>query len=179
MDFHSQYKHRWYSPKVKTFSSPIAGIGVVAKQDIVKGEIVFVYGGVIIPKSEIKDYWKKMGHAGIQVDDEFFLCPISREELKEQGIINHSCEPNVGFKNSVVLVAIKDIKSGEEIVLDYAFCESAKESFKCNCGSRNCRKMITSEDWKNKDLQKKFGDYFSPYLKNHFYSNRDGLKEES
>ena len=130
MDLHSEYNHRWHGPKVKSYNSPIHGLGVIAVKDIKEGESVFVYGGVIIPREEIKEYWKKMGHVGIQVEDDFWICPTSREELEKQGVINHSCDPNTGFKNQLSLVAIRYIKSGEEITFDYAFTESFMEGFK-------------------------------------------------
>ncbi len=165
-NYHSKYNHRWHSQKVKAYNSPIHGLGVVAIQDITKGEIIFLYGGVIIPKSEIKNYWKEMGHVGIQIEDGFWICPTSREELQKQGVINHSCKPNLGFKNQVLLVAIKDIKAEEEVTFDYAFCESYMESFACNCGNKGCRKTITQDDCKLETIRNKYLEYFSPYLKN-------------
>lgn len=168
MDYHSEYDHRWHNPKVKSYESPIHELGVVAISDIKKGEVVFVYGGVIIPKDQIQAYWQKMTHVGIQIDDNFWICPTSREELQRQGVINHSCDPNVGFSNQVMLVSIRDIKAGEEITFDYAFNESFFESFNCSCGSSQCRKTITENDWKIESLQKKFGIYFSPYLRAKF-----------
>lgn len=161
---HDQFNHRWHSEKVRVFNSPIHGLGVIASADISRGEIVFVYGGVIVPKSEIKTYWKEMGHVGIQIDHDFFICPTSREELEKQGVVNHSCDPNVGFKNQIELVAIRDIKTGEEITFDYAFCESYMDAFTCNCGAASCRKTITQDDWKNPELRKKYAGYFSNYL---------------
>lgn len=166
MDYHLKYNHRWHTPKVKSFNSPIHGLGVVAIEKISKEETIFVYGGVIVPRSEIKDYWQKMGHVGIQIDDDFWICPTSREELEKQGVINHSCDPNTGFKNQIILTAIKDIEPNEEITFDYAFCESFMEKFECKCGSPQCRKLITQEDWQIKEIKEKYKEYFSPYLKN-------------
>ena len=80
-------------------------------------------------------------------------------------MFNHSCEPNCGFNGSIKLVAIRDIKEGEELTFDYAFCESLIREFECNCSSPNCRKTIKSTDWQNLEIQKKYLDYFSPYLK--------------
>ena len=134
----------------------IHGLGVIALENITKGEVVGVLGGVIVPKKEINNYWKIMGHVGIQIDDEFFIVPTTREELEKTGIFNHSCNPNCGFSNQITLIAIKDIKKGEELVFDYAFCESFMEELRCNCGSPNCRKIIKSTDWKILELQKKF-----------------------
>lgn len=159
-------EHRWLTSKAKSFSSPSHGLGIRAMTDIKKGEDVLVYGGIIIHKSKINDYWKTMGHVGTQIDDNFFIVPTSREELKNQGVINHSCEPNVGFKNQIQLYAIRGIKAGEEIFVDYSFCESLySNSFKCNCETKHCRKIITKNDWKIKRIQNKYFKYFSPYLK--------------
>ena len=166
MDFHNIFKHRWINPKAKSFNSNIDGLGVEATDDIREGEIVGVLGGIIVPKSEIEKIWKEIGHVGIQMDENFFICPTSREELEDTGVFNHACEPNAGFKSSIVLVAIRDIKSGEEIVFDYAFNETYFEPFKCNCKMYNCRKIIKPTDWQIKEIQEKYSEYFSPYLKN-------------
>jgi uncharacterized protein len=167
-DIHRIWPHRWVTPKAKSNGSEIHDLGVIATQDIQKGESVGVLGGVIVPKKEIGKYWKKMNHVGIQFDDDFFIVPTTRQELKETGVFNHSCDPNCGFANSITLITIKNIKKGEELTFDYAFCESFMEEFKCNCGSPNCRKVIKPTDWKNPELQQKYGKYFSPYLKAKF-----------
>jgi len=166
MNYHSIYNHRWHNQKVKPYNSPIEGLGVIAVEHIKKGEVIFVYGGVIVPKAEIKDYHENLGDVGIQIDDNFWICPTSREELEKQGVINHSCEPNTGFQNQIILVAIKDIEPNKEITFDYAFSESFMDEFQCNCGSPQCRKVISQDDWKSKNLKEKYGGYFSPYLKN-------------
>jgi len=35
---------------------------------------------------------------------------------------------------------------------------------KCNCGSKNCQKIITGNDWKIPELQERHKGYFSDYL---------------
>ncbi len=169
-DLHSIWGHRWLIPKAKASKSDIHGLGVIAIKPILKGELVCVIGGIIIPTSQIKQYRKKMGHhhAGFQIDEDFFICPTTIGEYKETGVFNHSCEPNVGFVDSIKLVAIKNINKGEELAFDYAFSEIEFESFECNCGSKNCRKTITPDDWKIPELQRKYGKYFSPYLRAKF-----------
>lgn len=130
-------------------------------------------GGIIVPSSDMKDYWNRIGHIGIQIDNDFFIVPSSREELRKTGVFNHSCNPNCGFNGSIKLVSLRNIKKGEELTFDYAFCESLIREFKCNCGSKNCRKVIRSTDWKLKDLQEKYINYFSPYLKDRIKKSRD------
>lgn len=123
-------------------------------------------GGVIVHQSEIKEYWKMMDDVGIQISENFFMVPTSRRELEKKGVFNHSCEPNLGFSNSITLVAIRNIKKREELVFDYAFSETFRNVMKCQCGSDSCRKEIRSDDWKIEKIRKKYGQYFSPYLRN-------------
>ncbi len=167
-DLHGIWPHRWITPKAKSSGSYVDGLGLIAIKGIQKGEPVGVLGGIIVPKKEIVQYWKKMGHVGIQVDDDFFIVPTTRKELEQTGVFNHSCSPNCGFSNSITIVAIKNIEKGKELTFDYAFCESFMKGFKCNCGSAKCRNTITPTDWKNPGLQKKYGSYYSPYLKSKF-----------
>jgi len=163
-DLHTRWPHRWISPRAEAYQSPIHGTGVRAVHDIKPDEILLAYGGVIIPKSEIEEYWGVMDHVGIQISDGFFIVPTERAELEHQGIVNHSCDPNAGFASSFELVAMRHIKKGEEVTFDYAFCESVMESFVCTCGSVQCRKRITKDDWTIATLQEKYGRFFSPYL---------------
>ncbi len=164
-DLHLRWGHRYINPKATPIRSKIHGLGVVAIAPIKKGETIAVLGGIILSKTDIREYWQEMGHVGIQIDDDFFICPSNREELEKTGVFNHSCDPNCGFAGTLRLIAIRDINKGEEIVFDYAFSESFADDFECKCGASKCRKVIKAEDWKNAGLQKKFPHYFSPYLR--------------
>jgi len=158
---------RWFSPKIIIKKSRIHGYGVFASKDINKDEIVLISGGVILPKKDLKKYQKENGNLGLQIDDSFYIVPISRSEIKNGGV-NHSCNPNIGFYGDVIIKAIKDIKKGEELSIDYCMCYSELEDFKCICDFKKCRKNITADDWKNKTLQKKYKNYFTNYLKSKF-----------
>lgn len=164
-DLHQKWSHRWLSPKAEARQSKIHGLGVFAKKPVKKGENIGVLGGVIVPTGEIREYWKIMGHVGIQIDDNFFIVPTTRKELEEKGVFNHSCDPNLGFSNSITLISLKDIKIGEELVFDYAFNETYHDSMECKCGSSNCRKIIKPDDWKLSGIKEKYGKYYSPYLR--------------
>ncbi len=163
-DLHQKWPHRWLTPKAKPGNSSIHRYGIFAKENIKNGEPINVFGGIAVPKTEINEYRKIISHAGVQVSDDFFIVPSSKEEIVEQGIFNHSCEPNVGFNSSVTMVAIKDIKVDEELVMNYAFMETYFEPFECNCSSKECRKIIDSDTWKDQEFQKKYKEYYSPYL---------------
>jgi len=102
-DLHNTWPHRWITPKTKPQKSSIHGTGMFAIKPIKKDEAVAVYGGIIIPKSDLDKYLKKMGSIrGIQISKDFFICAT---EMKG-GLFNHSCEPNLGYKNTIIIVAI-------------------------------------------------------------------------
>ncbi len=61
----------------------------------------------------------------------------------------------------------------EELTVDYAFIDNEDYSFKCTCGSTNCRGTITGFDWKIKELQEKYYDYFAQYLKDKINEERN------
>ena len=72
--------------------------------------------------------------------------------------LNHSCDPNLAFDGPLMVKAWRDIKSGEEFTYDYLTSETHPfyEPFDCHCGSKNCRKRLTSVDYRLKENQKKF-----------------------
>lgn len=55
-------------------------------------------------------------------------------------VTNHSCAPNATFNRTGMLVALKEIGTGEEITFDYLThpTPASPWNFKCDCGSENC-----------------------------------------
>ena len=156
------------SPKVELCESPTEGKGLFAKERILKGELVvdFTNGpGTYISTKEADALFAKGSDHMIQVDDDLFLAAADVSELEDADYINHSCEPNCGIKDALRIVAMRDIESGKEVSIDYAMMESSDFSFACNCGAQNCRGKVTGNDWKSPELQEKYGEHFSEYLK--------------
>ena len=89
--------------------------------------------------------------------------------------INHSCEPNVGFAGNIVLVAMRDISTGEELTTDYALFDDYDGAMECQCGTPSCRGTISGRDWQRPELQRKYGRYFSWYLLHRLGSQPGGL----
>jgi len=71
--------------------------------------------------------------------------------------LNHSCEPNCGFRwhdvrapgdqrarRRVFLYALRVIRPGEELTIDYAWPAAA--AIPCRCGSPSCRGWIVARD---------------------------------
>ncbi len=159
MSFH------WLSKKAETRLSSISGNGTYAKKAIRKGELIAVFGGHVLEMKKWRMLPKKIMHMGITINENLAIGAIEEDELGEGDFVNHSCDPNAGINGQIFLVAMRDIKANEEIVFDYAMVLSLnKFKIKCNCGSKNCRKEIRWDDWKDPLLQKKYDGYFSWYL---------------
>jgi hypothetical protein len=78
--------------------------------------------------------------------------------------INHSCEPNVGFRGEVTFVALRAIAAGEALTYDWAMEENRPARTVCRCGAPTCRKILTGRDWRLPVLQRRYRGHFSPYL---------------
>ena len=62
--------------------------------------------------------------------------------------INHSCDPNtyVRTRNSRRLViALRDIRAGDEITYDYCINSGGDTVWTCRCGAARCRRQIHSD----------------------------------
>ena len=64
--------------------------------------------------------------------------------------INHSCNPNCEvdiIKGKIWILAIQDIKKGDELSYDYGFgYDEDYKQFRCKCGSKNCCGYIVRDD---------------------------------
>ena len=128
------------SSKIQVRQSPVGGVGVFALQPISKDEVLWIRAGHIVRAEEAQRLDKEIGDFSVQISDEFFLCPRTREEVADLVIhFNHSCEPNAGLAGQVSYVAMRDIAAGEELYVDYAMMTSAQYRLECQCGSALCR----------------------------------------
>lgn len=163
-------KHSYMIKKAEVNKSPISGRGVFAKELIKKGEIIAIWGGDIITEEELNNLsrkrFKDIYNYATQIAEGFYLVSDRKGRfLEDDDYFNHSCEPNAGIKGHLIMVALRDIQPGEEIAYDYAMTDAGiRYRFHCRCGKKNCRKIITSEDWKNPVLQKKYRNFFSWFV---------------
>lgn len=162
----------WMNPKLEVRDTAKYGKGVFAKENLKKDETLFVMGGYVL---DIEGENRLEGFPedkAIEISEEFSFCPLMPEdiELMPQHYVNHSCEPNAGWRGQVFMVAMRDINAGEEIAYDYAMviCSNKNSGayfkMECGCGSVNCRKIIDEEGWENPELQKRYKGYFQWYL---------------
>ena len=153
----------------KGAASGIEGRGLIALAPIAAGELVAIKGGHIVTTEILRALPERLRNSEIQIADGFHLAALEEAEYEPVMLfLNHSCEPNVGFAGNTVLVAMRDIASGDELTTDYALFDDHDEVMQCRCGTRSCRGTISGRDWQRPDLQRRYGDYFSAYLRRRF-----------
>jgi uncharacterized protein len=150
-------------------ASAIEGRGLVAVAPIAAGELVAIKGGHVVTTAALQSLPERLRNSEIQIADGFHLAALEEAEYEPVMLfINHSCEPNVGFAGNVVLVAMHVISPDEELTTDYALFDDHDETMRCQCGMPSCRGLIGGRDWQRPDLQRKYGNYFSAYLRRRF-----------
>ena len=146
------------NPKAYVRSTKKYGKGVFAKAPIKKGEIIARFDG---PTYQEWDYW-----TDYLFDHVIQYAPKRwRTSNGIAKLLNHSCDPNCGIKARFNVVAMRDIKKGEEITWDYEMTErSTHWHLKCKCGSPLCRKKIGNFRKMPKEVRQKYKGYISSWL---------------
>ena len=153
------------SPKTVVRGSGTHGRGLFARKAIRKGELVSIRGGHILSRATLKGRRRPAGYWGYPIADGFVLGPLTKRETESvMMFLNHSCAPNVGIQGQILFVAMRNIRAGEELTIDYAMFGGDPKPMRCHCQASACRGVITAADWRRKDLQRKYRGYFSSYL---------------
>ena len=123
--------------------SRIEGKGVFASRDFKKGEVVI--------KWDISHELRPEELKGLPEKEKRYVTNIGGKIILMQPparYVNHSCDANTHAHNFCD-VATRDIKKGEEITANYSETMGPDESMECNCGGKNCRRLIQA-NFKNK-----------------------------
>jgi hypothetical protein len=143
----SRAARRGRRPKhIVSIGRTTVGKGIFARKNIRQDEIVGEIEGVLIADASYgSDYCFKLG-------EQYRLEPEPPFRY-----VNHSCDPNCEFDwlevakhgglsvtRRAFLIALKDIRRGEQLTIDYNW--SASATMLCRCNSPNCRGWIVDED---------------------------------
>ena len=74
--------------------------------------------------------------------------------------MNHSCDPNIWYRDDNTQLARRRIEVGEEVCEDYATDRAGNFDLKCLCGSPLCRGIIRKNDFELPELQQRYGQHF-------------------
>lgn len=150
--------------------------GLIANEFIRNGSVIFRDGGVVVTSTE--DVFRDKPYAVI-IEEGLFLVPQDYDNLHESCFMNHGCDSNVARIGGLIWIAKKDIQKGEELLIDYAplIADHHLRSWAldCTCGDNLCRKVITSDDWKDPILAKKFWVEWLPHIQRKIATMRDNF----
>lgn len=116
--------------------SPLGGIGVFATHDIPSGTLLFNQNSKHLVRTlKIKDLPAEALKYCVLINDEECFCPERFDRMEIGWYLNHSAEPNIAKKDPSQIIntaedfynnrekhqlySIKDIKAGDEILMDY------------------------------------------------------------
>jgi len=160
-------KKKKVNPNVVVRNTSKYGKALFASADIKKGSLVFDYSGCReIHAGKVSDIPNEppefIRDHTLQIGEHRFLF-VDKGKLGR--FFAHSCEPNCGFLGNTKIVAMRDIKKGEELTFDYEMSEESDWRIKCLCGSKNCRKTIGS--FRNLPEQKirQYGKFIAYWLR--------------
>ncbi len=140
--------------------------GIFAKKEILKGTKVIEYVGDKITEKEsdkrsertFDENEKNPDHGSV------YLFELDKKHDLDGDVpyntarfINHSCDPNCETEidnGKIWIIAIRDIKEGEEINYDYGYDLEDFENHPCKCNSKNCVGYIVAEEDRPKLLKK-------------------------
>jgi hypothetical protein len=159
----------WANPAVIVRRSGIEGDGLFTTADLAEGDLVLRLGGRLVTTSELEAL---IAEADADDDAPYVDSVTVFEEahLVMPGsttahFVNHSCDPNLWHDGAYEVRARRSIPAGEELTIDYGTNSGAPGfEMRCACGAPGCRARITSDDWSNPELQRRYRGHWAPAL---------------
>ena len=138
-----------------------------AAAPIAAGELVCVWGGCIYTADEVEALGQTFPYFRthpIEVAEGFYLASTSTTAIDDAERFNHSCNPNVGVKGQLMVVARRAISAGEELTFDYETTDLSLTPFECRCGAPDCRRQINGHAWQRPEFRQRHVGWLSTYI---------------
>jgi SET domain-containing protein len=133
---------------VRIGSSRIDGQGLFAAQDIAKGTRIIAYIGEKITRRESA---RRLEAGNAYIFHLNYRYALDGETLANTArYINHSCDPNCAVEkthDTLWIVALRDIKEGEELSYNYGYTLEHYQDNPCTCGAQNCCGYILDQQY--------------------------------
>lgn len=158
----------WVHPALEIRASSIEGRGLFATAPIAANTIVARLGGRLVTRAELLELFA----AAERDPARPYIDTISVERGMDLVLppnqpihfCNHGCDPNVWQTDAFTLTARRTIDAGDELMMDYGTQSDGDFDMACNCGSPLCRGRVTGVDWREPELQQRYGDHWVPAL---------------
>ncbi len=174
--------HRFAPSEVAIFSRVTVRVihnlgysGLFAEEFIPKGTIIARDGGKVL--FSIDDIPSDQKYCTL-ISENLFLAPSDYESKSPLEYLNHSCDSNTSRIGGLVYMAKRDIDSGEEINIDYAPLVAGLDNWtmNCLCGSKNCRKVVTGDDWLRPELGVTLWNEWLPHIQRKIITSQEMKK---
>jgi SET domain-containing protein len=129
-------------------NSTIHGTGGYARVDIPSDTHLIEYVGKKIDKQEANRQCELENPCIFCLDEEFDL--DGNVDWNPARFLNHSCSPNAEAQDldgRIWIIALREIKAGEEITFNYNYDLEDYQEHPCQCGSANCVGYILAEEF--------------------------------
>ena len=83
------------NPTLEVRNTAKYGRGVFAKEAVVKGEMLAIFGGYVLTLAEEANLPEEYQDTGVQIAENFVL--TSKIGIEDTDCFNHSCNPNAGW----------------------------------------------------------------------------------
>jgi uncharacterized protein len=136
--------------------SPIHGLGGFAKAAISKGARIIEYVGERISKSDSVRRCEQNNEYVFTLNDEQDL--DGNVAWNPARFLNHSCVPNCEAElddDRIWIIAMRDIRAGEEITFNYDYDLVDYRDYPCRCGSPGCVGYMVAEEFFEHVLSRK------------------------
>jgi hypothetical protein len=140
---------------------------VFAAEPFSAGEVVAIWGGVIYTAAEVEALGAIFPHFRthpFEVADGFFMGSSSNTAIDDAERFNHSCDPNIGVKGQIIVLARRSILTGEELTFDYETTDVAPVPFRCSCGAAACRGSIDGTGRRSPEFRKRHEGWLSWFI---------------
>jgi uncharacterized protein len=159
----------WVDERVVVGRSSIDGRGLVATEDLAAGHVVVRLGGRLVGSADLAE----LIDAAETDPDGTYVDSITVYEgahlVMPPGsvahFVNHSCAPTLWHVGPYELAARRPLRAGDELTVDYG-TNSGATGFvmECQCRSTDCRRRVTSDDWRRPELQLRYEGHWTPAL---------------
>lgn len=164
------------SKKLEVKPSKIHGTGLFLKESFVKGAFIARIPGKLstVKRQLLNTPEEALMHPNwVGISMSYWIDPDIPFKY-----LNHSCDPTCGIKEKTNLYALRNLKAGDEVTIDYSTIEGNPYwQIKCSCGLKNCRRIIRSIAYLPKSNFKKYYPFIPTVFRN-FYIKYKNLSLE-
>lgn len=127
--------------------SSIHGTGGFAAVDIPAGSQIIEYVGEKIDKAESLRRCENDNEYIFDLNETYDL--DGNVEWNPARFINHSCTPNCESEvgDEIWILAIRDIRAGEELTFNYCYGMEDYQDHPCRCGAEECVGFMVAESY--------------------------------